>query len=77
MRLTIRPQWLVVIDFPDERLGGRSEFNHMHAWFATEGEADVMSRLLADRVGGTHEIFECKIGAVCPRCGRLAVPEKR
>lgn len=58
---------LLVIDFPDERLGFRLEFGHMHAW-GTKVEMETLKRLLEDRLGGgrRHMIVD---GQVCPHCG--------
>lgn len=58
---------LLIIDIPDERLGHRSEFDHMHAW-GTQIEMQALKRLLEDQFGGDrrHLLVD---GFVCPRCG--------
>ena len=61
-------RWLVVIDFPDERINWGSENDHMHVWMDDEGEARQIARVLTDRVGGQHEVIEADAG--CPRCRR-------
>lgn len=64
---------LLVIDFPDERLGHRRQFDHMHAW-GTADEMRTMKRLLEDQLGASyrHMIVD---GYVCPNCG--ATPPDR
>ena len=63
----MRADHLLVIDFPDERLGFRREFEHMHAW-GTKAEMESLKRLLEDQLGSgrRHMIVE---GSVCPHCG--------
>lgn len=56
---------LLIIDFPDERIGGRHAFNHMHAWLTSTDEAHALKRQL-EKIDGKHQIVD---GYVCPRCG--------
>lgn len=59
--------WLLVIDYPDERIsGGRGRYDHLHAW-GTFPQLSVLKRLIEDTLGGReHELTD---SSTCPRCG--------
>lgn len=63
----MRGDWLVVIDFPDERFHRYPMCQHMHAWVTDETEARQMAVILTDRIGGDHEVV--RPPGICPRCG--------